>query len=82
LRYLERQGCNQGVAEKDSCSIISNGFSNNVSEVLEMIGILAHDPRFQINPSSANLVSPKELLITVSRSSRVVKRTNYPKGRP
>jgi hypothetical protein len=72
---------NRRVAEKKPYSITTNSCSTNVSEVLEMIGILAHDPRFQMNPSSANMVSPKELLIVVSRSSRVIKRTNYPKGR-
>lgn len=59
-------------------SISNNSCSSNVADVLEMIGILAHDPRFQLNPNSTNLVSPKELLIILSRSKRVVQRINYP----
>lgn len=60
-------------------SLTDNSCSTNVAEVLEMVGILAHDPRFQMFPSSSRMVSPKELLIFVSRSDRVVKRSNYQK---
>ncbi|MFI8614463.1 peptidoglycan-binding protein [Acidovorax sp. NPDC077693] len=67
------------VAEQKSYDIISNSCSTNVAEVLESIGILAHDPRFQHNPTSSNAVTPKELLIVVSRSNRLVKRVNYNK---
>lgn len=59
-------------------SLVSNSCSTNVADVLEMIGILAHDPRFKIDPISTDMVSPKEVLIVVSRSKRVVKRINYP----
>ena len=58
-------------------SIIENSCSTNIADVLESIGILAHDPRFQLDPESTNLVSPKEILIIVSRSKRVSKRTHY-----
>jgi hypothetical protein len=68
------------VAEQKPYSLTDNSCSTNVAEVLEKIGILAHDPRFQINPSSSRMVSPKELLIVVSRSNRLLKRTNYKKG--
>jgi hypothetical protein len=44
-----------------------------VADVLESIGILAHDPRFFFAPSSTGGVAPKELLIFVLRSRRVVK---------
>ena len=65
------------VAAQKPYSITDNSCSTNVWEVLEMVGILAHDPRFQIVPSSARMVSPKELLIVLSRSSRLVKRNYY-----
>lgn len=58
-------------------SIITNSCSTNIADVLEGIGILAHDPRFKINPASTDLVTPKEVLIVVSRSKRMVKRKQY-----
>ena len=60
-------------------SIATNSCSTNVADVLEQIGILAHDPRFKINPESTELVSPKEILIVVSRSKRMVRRNHYRK---
>jgi hypothetical protein len=68
------------VAEQKPYSLTDNSCSTNIAEVLESVGILAHDPRFQMIPSSSRMVSPKELLIIVSRSSRVVKRNNYKKS--
>jgi peptidoglycan hydrolase-like protein with peptidoglycan-binding domain len=65
------------VALNEPYSITANSCSTNVADVLESVGILAHDPRFQLAPSSTNSVSPKELLIVLSRSSRVIKRNNY-----
>lgn len=65
------------VAAQKPYSITDNSCSTNVAEVLEMVGILAHDPRFQMVPSSARMVSPKELLIVLSRSNRLVKRNDY-----
>lgn len=67
------------VAAKKPYSLTENSCSTNVAEVLEMVGVLAHDPRFQMTPSSSRMVSPKELLIVVSRSNRVLKRHNYKK---
>ncbi|MDB5893440.1 MAG: hypothetical protein JWQ88_971 [Rhodoferax sp.] len=59
--------------------IINNSCSTNVADVLESIGILAHDPRFQLDPGSTAMVTPKEILITISRSKRLVKRNSYRK---
>lgn len=68
------------VAAQKPYSITDNSCSTNVAEVLESVGILAHDPRFQMFPSSSRMVSPKELLIVISRSDRVLKRSNYKKS--
>lgn len=68
------------VAAQKPYSLTDNSCSTNVAEVLEIAGILAHDPRFQMVPSSSRMVSPKELLIAISRSDRVLKRDNYKKG--
>lgn len=65
------------VNENKPYNILSNSCSTNVADVLELIGILAHDPRFQVNPQSTDEVSPKEVLLVVSRSSRLAKRVEY-----
>jgi hypothetical protein len=67
------------VASQKPYNIATNSCSTNVAELLEMVGILAHDPRFQMIPSSSRMVTPKELLIVVSRSNRMLKRNNYKK---
>jgi hypothetical protein len=68
------------VSQNKPYSITANSCSTNVAEILAMLGILSHDPRFQANPSSSSLVSPKELLLTISRSNRLVNRINYKKA--
>lgn len=50
-----------------------------IADVLESIGILAHDPRFIFAPVSNAGVSPKELLIVIQRSKRAVRTNEYPK---
>lgn len=67
------------VALNESYDLLGNSCSTNVADVLEMVGVLAHDPRFQWDASRRTAVSPKEVLLIVSRSSRVVRRTWYPK---
>ncbi|EHK67906.1 hypothetical protein [Achromobacter arsenitoxydans] len=59
--------------------LIGNSCSTNVADVLEMIGVLAHDPRFQWDALRRTAVSPKEVLIIVSRSPRLLRRNIYPK---
>lgn len=68
------------VAAQKPYSLTENSCSTNVAEVLESVGILAHDPRFQMSPSTSRLVSPKELLIIISRSNRILRRINYQKN--
>lgn len=55
-------------------SIVSNSCSSNVADVLESIGILAHDPRWFPTP-----VTPAELDAVVEKSKRLAKRNSYPK---
>lgn len=62
-----------------SYNVVANSCSTNVADVLESIGILAHDPRFFFSPSSTAGASPKELLIFILRSKRVVKTVEYRK---
>lgn len=69
------------VALNESYDLIGNSCSTNVADVLEMVGVLAHDPRYQWDASRRTAVSPKEVLIIVSRSSRVLKRNVYPKAK-
>lgn len=55
-------------------SIVSNSCSSNVADVLESIGILAHDPRWFPTP-----VTPAELDAVVEKSKRLAKKNYYPK---
>jgi hypothetical protein len=55
-------------------SIVSNSCSSNVADVLESIGILAHDPRWFPTP-----VTPAELDAVVEKSKRLATKNYYPK---
>lgn len=54
--------------------VFDNNCSSNVADVLESIGILAHDPRWLPTP-----VTPAILSSAVSKSKRLVKQKLYPK---
>lgn len=54
-------------------SLLNNSCSTNVADVLEMVGILAHDPRYFDTP-----VTPEELLGVVEKSRLVVETRFYP----
>ncbi|MGY2490066.1 hypothetical protein [Cupriavidus sp. CP313] len=56
-------------------SVLDNSCSSNVADVLEMIGIMAHDPRYLPTP-----VFPAELLAVLEKSNRLVERRFYGKG--
>lgn len=71
-KHMMRAELERRVTSHGKYSLFSNNCSTNVADVLQMIGILAHDPRYFDTP-----VSPKELLIVVSRSTRLKKRVNY-----
>lgn len=58
---------------ESSYSIVNNSCSTNVADVLESIGILAHDPRFFDSP-----VTPQELLSVLQKSKRVIETHVYP----
>ncbi|WP_288393341.1 hypothetical protein [uncultured Herbaspirillum sp.] len=55
-------------------SVFSNSCSSNVEDVLEMVGILAHDPRWLPMPSM-----PGELERVLEKSNRLVVKVYYPK---
>ncbi|BBH12946.1 hypothetical protein [Chromobacterium haemolyticum] len=55
-------------------SIFDNSCSSNVADALELVGILAHDPRWLSFP-----VTPAELLAVLSKSNRFVKKNYYQK---
>lgn len=63
------------VRESAPYSLARNSCSSNVADVLEMVGILAHDPRYLATP-----VSPAELLGVLEKSDRLIERRFYPKG--
>jgi len=55
-------------------SLFDNSCSTNVADVLEMIGILAHDPRWLPTP-----VTPAELDAVLEKSKRLAKKNYYEK---
>ncbi|XZG71503.1 hypothetical protein ACTSKR_06490 [Chitinibacteraceae bacterium HSL-7] len=69
---VDRSRARQG--KTSTYDIFDNNCSSNVADVLEMVGILAHDPRFFGTPST-----PAELLAVLSKSSRFIKKNYYPK---
>ncbi|TFV99503.1 hypothetical protein E4K72_16340 [Oxalobacteraceae bacterium OM1] len=62
--------------DETTYSIFSNSCSSNVADVLELTGILAHDPRWLPFPTT-----PAEVLTALSKSNRFVRRIAYPKHR-
>lgn len=62
------------VKKNEPYNIFDNSCSTNVADVLELVGILAHDPRYLPTP-----VTPAELLNVLSKSNRLVKRIPHPK---
>jgi hypothetical protein len=55
-------------------SLFDNNCSSNVADVLESIGILAHDPRWFPTP-----VTPAELNSVLEKSKRLAHKNHYPK---
>lgn len=55
-------------------NVFTNSCSSNVEDVLEIVGILAHDPRWIPMPSM-----PNELERVLEKSNRLVVKVYYPK---
>lgn len=66
-RELQRR-----VAEDKPYSLTQNSCSTNVADVLEMVGVLAHDPRGLPTP-----VTPEEMLAVLGKSKRLVQKQYY-----
>lgn len=64
----------QGSINPSSYSVFNDSCSSNVADALELVGILAHDPRWLPFP-----VTPGELLAVLGKSNRLVKKTPYQK---
>jgi hypothetical protein len=78
-RELERRVSVDGAFKRvnpneSTYSIFDNSCSSNVADVLESIGILAHDPRWFPTP-----VTPAELDAVLKKSKRLAKKNYYPK---
>lgn len=78
LAAIQRE-LDKKIALQAPYDIQTNSCSTNAADVLEKVGILAHDPRFQWDPAVRTAVSPKEVLIVVSRSWRLAARHVYRK---
>lgn len=59
---------------RSTYNLFDNSCSSNVADVLESIGILAHDPRWLPTP-----VTPAELDAALMKSKRLTKKNYYPK---
>ncbi|BBP96845.1 hypothetical protein BSFA1_19740 [Burkholderia sp. SFA1] len=57
-------------------SLLDNSCSSNVADVLNMVGIVAYDPRW----SAFGMVSPEDIAVGLSHSKRVKEKRFYPKG--
>jgi len=55
-------------------SVFDNSCSSNVADVLELVGIMAHDPRWLPTP-----VTPAELEKVLAKSRRLARKNYYPK---
>jgi hypothetical protein len=78
-RELERRVSADGAFKRahpneSTYSLFDNSCSTNVADVLEMIGILAHDPRWLPTP-----VTPAELDAVLEKSKRLAKKNYYEK---
>jgi hypothetical protein len=60
--------------ESSTYSVFDNSCSTNVADVIESVGILAHDPRWLPFP-----VAPAELETVIEKSKRLAKKNYYPK---
>ncbi|WP_081538608.1 hypothetical protein [Burkholderia stagnalis] len=60
--------------QSSTYSVFDNSCSSNVADVLESIGILAHDPRWLPTP-----VTPAELSAVLEKSKRLARKNHYPK---
>lgn len=74
-REILQKELDRRVATDAPYSLFDNSCSSNVADVLEMIGILAHDPRWIPFP-----VPPAEILAVVSKSNRLVKKIPHTKN--
>lgn len=74
-RDILQKELDRRVAVNAPYSLFDNSCSSNVADVLEMVGILAHDPRWI--PFSA---PPAEILAVVGKSNRLVKKIPHPKS--
>jgi len=74
-REILQKELDRRVAINAPYSLFDNSCSSNIADVLEMIGILAHDPRWIPFP-----VPPAEILAVVSKSNRLVKKIQHSKS--
>lgn len=59
-------------------SVLDNSCSSNVADVLNLVGIVAYDPRWP----AFGMVSPEDIAVGLSHSKRVKEKRIYPKESP
>lgn len=70
-----RVALSNGVSGKPGYSLLDNSCSSNVADVLNLVGIVAYDPRW----SALGIVSPQDVAVGLSHSKRVKVRRLYPR---
>ncbi|WP_211474092.1 hypothetical protein [Collimonas humicola] len=61
--------------ESHEYSLLDNSCSSNIADVLNLVGIVAYDPRW----SAFGMISPEDIAVGLSHSKRVKEKRFYPK---
>jgi hypothetical protein len=72
-----RVAVTNGDPARHGYSLLDNSCSSNVADVLNLVGIVAHDPRWSV----LGMVSPEDIAAGLSHSKRVKEKRFYPKER-
>jgi hypothetical protein len=65
---------NKRMAKKSEYDIAVDSCSSNASEVLGVIGIIAHDPRFSV------IATPSDMAVALKKSPRLIQIEQHPKS--
>ncbi|WP_341316680.1 hypothetical protein WN982_35610 [Paraburkholderia sp. IMGN_8] len=71
-----RVAATNGDPARHGYSLLDNSCSSNVADVLNLVGIVAYDPRWP----AFGMVSPEDIAVGLSHSKRVKEKRFYPKG--
>jgi hypothetical protein len=73
VELKHRVAITNGDPTRHGYSLLDNSCSSNVADVLNLVGIVAYDPR------GFGMVSPEDIAVGLSHSKRVTEKRFYPK---